>query len=259
MEYAESMFISIPRLDYNCVNSVIIFSRARKGAIEFLWIGGQQLDISCTTSLDNGVEVFPGLSKELKLWESNILWSLNKFEDLSTILNIWDIVAALTAFREGMADFVECILLKWLKVYFGAQFGISTTFLPKASKSIPKLSSRQLHLINIIIRHVVLGERKAHNLGREHQGLELSGTKEEDVKFWTKLLLVSENELRERLVGFGFSAFLSVLSHSPVDANEVGGWMADGLVQMEQWVSVNAKNVKEHMTSLAREVGRAKR
>ncbi|PIN22918.1 hypothetical protein CDL12_04355 [Handroanthus impetiginosus] len=229
--------------------------RTHRAALEFLWIGGQQLDLSSTCpDIDN--KYFPGFpQKELIWWESNIIQTLKQYENPSRPLNIWDIVAALLAFKQSAPEYVEHVLLKWLTSYFGSQFGISMTLLSEASKFLPKLSSRQLHLINIISRRVVLKEGKADNISSKQQELErIRCTKEEQVNLWMELLRRSENELLERLVCISFSAILSCLSDSSMGSFKAGGWSPDGLPQMEQWVSQNEENIKDHSRSLAAEV-----
>ncbi|KAK6155486.1 hypothetical protein DH2020_009734 [Rehmannia glutinosa] len=232
--------------------------RTHRAAVEFLWIGGQQLDLSSTTCEVIYNETFPGITeKELIWWETNILWSLNQYENLSRLLNIWDIVAALLAFKQSAPEYVERILLKWLTSYLRSQFGISVTVLPEVFKFLPKLSSRQLHLINIINRRVVLKECKQDNMSNKQKDLEGLGViKDEHVNTWMELLLSSESELLERLVGFCFSAILNLLSNSSIEYFKVGCWSPDGLPQMEQWVSQNGKNVKDRTKFLAAEVGK---
>ncbi|KAL0400535.1 UNVERIFIED_CONTAM: hypothetical protein Slati_4083400 [Sesamum latifolium] len=231
--------------------------RTHRAAVEFLWIGGQQLDISSGACPDIDNESFPGLPEKVLIWwECNMLWSLSQYENPSRLLNIWDIVAALLAFKQSAPEYVEHILLKWLTSYFGSQFGNSMTLLSEAFKFLPKLSSRQLHLINIISRHVVLKECKADHMSSKQQELKGLSVTKDQVNLWMELLLSSENELLERLVGFSFSAILSLLSNSSVDSFEVGCGSLDGLRQMEQWVSHNEKNVKDHSKFLAAKVGK---
>ncbi|KAK6135151.1 hypothetical protein DH2020_031099 [Rehmannia glutinosa] len=232
--------------------------RTHRAAVEFLWIGGQQLDLYSTTCQDIYNEYFPAFTeKELIWWETNILWSLNQYENLSRLLNIWDIVAALLAFKQSAPEYVERILLKWLTSYLRSQFDISVTVLPEVFKFLPKLSSRQLHLINIISRRVVLKECKQDNMSNKQKDLEGLGViKDEQVNTWMELLLSSESELLERLVGFCFSAILSLLSNSSIEYFKVGCWSPDGLPHMEQWVSQNGKIVKDHTKFLAAEVGK---
>ncbi|KAL0299748.1 UNVERIFIED_CONTAM: hypothetical protein Sradi_6634600 [Sesamum radiatum] len=234
--------------------------RTHRAAVEFLWIGGQQLDMSSGACPDIDNESFPGLPEKVLIWwECNMLWSLSQYENPSRLLNIWDIVAALLAFKQSAPEYVEHILLKWLTSYFGSQFGNSSTLLSEAFEFLPKLSSRQLHLINIISRHVVLKERKADHMSSKQQELKGLSATNEQVNLWMELLLSSENELLERLVGFSFSAFLSLLSNSSVDSFEVGCGSLDGLRQMEQWVSHNEKNVKDHSKFLAAKVGKVEK
>ncbi|KAK6155509.1 hypothetical protein DH2020_009757 [Rehmannia glutinosa] len=253
--YQEGELIDFCLLVAYCFQRSVITHRA---AVEFLWIGGQQLDLSSTTCEVIYNETFPGITeKELIWWETNILWSLNQYENLSRLLNIWDIVAALLAFKQSAPEYVERILLKWLTSYLRSQFGISVTVLPEVFKFLPKLSSRQLHLINIINRRVVLKECKQDNMSNKQKDLEGLGViKDEQVNTWMELLLSSESELLERLVGFCFSAILNLLSNSSIEYFKVGCWSPDGLPQMEQWVSQNGKNVKDHTKFLAAEVGK---
>ncbi|XP_073016539.1 uncharacterized protein [Primulina eburnea] len=146
--------------------------RTQKAAIEFLWIGGQQLDTSSNICFDIDFGSFPGFPEvELILWEKNILWSLSLCGSFSGLLNIWDIVAALVSFKQSIPNYVEHILQKWLTSYFVSNFGICTTFLSTAFKILPTLSTRKLHLINVIIRYVVLKNDEVSE-SRKHQDLE---------------------------------------------------------------------------------------
>ncbi|KAL2542343.1 Transducin/WD40 repeat-like superfamily protein [Abeliophyllum distichum] len=245
----------VRRFDSDLLNPMYQ-ERTQKAAVEFLWIGGQQFDISSNVCPDFDVEAFPGLpEKELIWWEKSILWSLNHCENLDNPLIVWDIVGALSAFKQSIPKFVEHILHKWLTSCFGSHFGSPTTFLPEASKFLSKLSSRRIHLLNIIIRHVVLKELNADKKGGKEQEIEgLSGAEEEQLFLWMELLSSSERELQERLVGLTFSAILSLLSNPTMESCKVGCWSPIGLVQMEQWVSLNYKYVKDYLKFLAAEV-----
>lgn len=244
----------VRRFDSDLLNPMYQ-ERTQKAAVEFLWIGGQQLDISTDVCPDFDVDVFPGFpEKELVWWERNILWSLHHSENLDNPLILWDIVAALMAFKQSIPKFVEHILHKWSTSYFGSQFGTPTTFLPEASKFLSKLSSRQLHHLNIITRHVVLKELNADKKGGQEQELEgLSGA-EEELNLWMELLSSSERELQERLVSLTLSAILILLSNSTVDSCKVGSWSPIGSAQMEQWISLNYKFVKDYLKFLVDEV-----
>ncbi|GFP88756.1 hypothetical protein PHJA_001019300 [Phtheirospermum japonicum] len=236
--------------------------RTHRAAVEFLWIGGQQLDLSSATCQDIDAESFLGFpEKELFWWETNILWSLNQYANLNRFLNIWDIVAALLAFKQSAPGYLDHILLKWMKSYLSSQFGIPVTVLTELIKFVPKLSSRQLHLVNIISRHVVLKEYKEDNVNGKQQELEgLGVTKDDDhVNVWIELLLSTERELLERLIGFCFSAVLSLLSDPSMGFFKDGCWSPYGLPQMEQWVSRNVKNVKDCTKFLAAEVGKVEK
>ncbi|KAL3626200.1 hypothetical protein CASFOL_029749 [Castilleja foliolosa] len=236
--------------------------RSHRAAIEFFWIGGQQLDLSSANCQDIDTESFPGFpEKELFWWETNILWSLNQYTNLNRLLSIWDIVAALLAFKQSAPGYLDHILLKWIKSYLSSQLSIPVTVLTESIKFVPKLSSRQLHLVNIISRQVVLKEYKENNVIGEQQELEGSGvTKDDDrVNVWIELLLSSERELLERLVGFSFSSVLSLLSDPSTGSFKDGRSSPYALPQMEQWVSQNRKNVKDHTKFLAAEVGKVEK
>lgn len=229
--------------------------RSHKASVEFLWVGGQHLS-SITSSSDMKDELFPGFpEEELIWWERNILWSMNQYENPNGLLNIWDIGAALLAFKQSAPKYVEHILLKWLASCLGSKSEISSTLLSEAFKFLPMLSSRQLHLINIISRRVVLKEFKTENVNGKELVLEgLSDDNKEHINLWMELLFSCENELLERLVGISFSAILSLPSNSSEEFAQVGDWSPDGLPQMEQWVLQNEKNVKDHSKFFAAEI-----
>lgn len=241
-------------------------ARAQRSAIEFFWIGGQQLDVLSNTFPKYGHEACPDFSeKELSIWESNILWSLQQYEDLHKPLVVWDLIGALLAFKRSIPQYVECTLLKWLSslylgslssLYLGSHVGLSMkTVLSHVSKSVSKISSRQLHLINIILRRVILAELKADQINSKLQNLKgIYGSEEEQLTVWMELLLNSEKELRERLVGFSFSAFISLGAYATSTCSQTVYWCPDGIAQMEQWVAHNNEHVRDQLKVLASEL-----
>lgn len=208
--------------------------------------------------------VIPGFSaKELVDWESNILWSLKQYENQEKALVVWDIVAALLAFKCSAEKYVEYILLKWLSTsHVGSQFqmGLSAEkILPHVSRNLSKHSSRQLHLLNIICRRVILSELKPDQINSKVQNMKgLHCDEEEKLVIWIELLLRSERELRERLIGLSFGAYTALMSHSITISSQSGNWFPVGLAQMEQWVSLNRDLVQDQLSALAIEVGNHK-
>ncbi|CAK9141586.1 unnamed protein product [Ilex paraguariensis] len=231
-------------------------ARTQKAAIEFFWIGGQQLDNLSNRCLDFDAESLPGFpAMELVYWEHNILCSLNQYEHPDKPLVIWDIISALLAFKQHAPKYVERILLKWLVSYAGSQFGLSSTILSHASTSLSIITSRQLQLLNIIIRRVILPELKADKICSTQEE-ELNGFGVEQLDLWVALLLSSEKELRERLVGLSFSAVLNLMSTSFKNFCKPGRWSPVGIAQMEQWAALTRDQVKDHIKQLASEVGK---
>ncbi|KAG6414839.1 hypothetical protein SASPL_122213 [Salvia splendens] len=222
--------------------------RSHKSAVEFLWVGGQQLDPSVVTSSEIAKETFPGFpEKELTWWEMNILGRLNKYENPNRLLNIFDIVAALRAFKQSAPKYVEHILLKCLASCLGSKCEISRKLLSEAPKLLTMHSSRQLHLINIISREVVLKEFMTENVsGKEHVLEGLSGDKKEEINLWMDLLLSCEKELLLRLVSISISA------------EEFSGVGGDGLPQMKQWLLQNVKDEYKFLAAEIREVKKRK-
>ncbi|XP_073016965.1 uncharacterized protein [Primulina eburnea] len=247
------------RFDSDLLNTMYQ-ERTQKAAIEFLWIGGQQLDTSSNICFDIDFGSFPGFPEvELIWWEKNILWSLSLCGSFSGLLNIWDIVAALVSFKQSIPNYVEHILQKWLTSYFGSNFGICTTFLSTTFKILPTISTRKLHLINVIIRHVVLKNDEVRE-SRKRQYLErFSSAIEEQTNVWKELQLCCENELRRRLVGLYFSAILDLFSDVPTNFCDVGCWRPDEWPQMEHYISLHEKIVEDDLKFLAAKVGKIKK
>ncbi|KAL7254393.1 hypothetical protein ACSBR1_008731 [Camellia fascicularis] len=224
-------------------------ARTQKAAVEFFWVGGQQCDVLSSRDPEFDVEAFSGFpEKELFYWKYNFLWSLNQYEHVEKPLVVWDIIEALLTFKQSAPKYVEHVLAKWH----------AKTFL-QSSRLFSKKSSRQLHLLNIISRRVVLAELKADKINRSLKNFEgICGAEEEYLALWLELLLSSERELRERLVAFSFSAVSSIMSRSSTNF-DTGYWHPVGLAQMEQWVALNHDHVRDHLKLLTAEVRKLKK
>lgn len=189
-------------------------------------------------------------------WEVNVLWSLKQYEYQDKPLVVWDVVAALLAFKRSAAEYVENILVKWLSLsYVGSPVDLSVEkVLTHVSKILSKVSSRQLHLLNVICRRVVLSEMKPNQINNKLQNLEELDCSEEKLIMWIKLLLSSERELRERLVCLSFSACTSLMPHSTTASDRSGNWFPVGLAQMERWVALNHDYLQGQLRVLSSEV-----
>lgn len=222
-------------------------ARSQKAAVEFFWIGGQQRDVLSNRDPDFDVEAISGFpEKELVYWTHSILLSLKQYENVEKPLVVWDIITALLAFKQSAPKYVEHVLAKWLMSCVGIQLGLPIAkTLSQVSRLLSNIGSRQLHLLNIINRRVVLAELKADNINCSQTNLGPIGA-EEDLALWIELLLSCENELRERLVAFSFSAISSSISTSSSN----GDWQPVGLAQMGQWVAHNGDNVRDHLKLL---------
>ena len=187
-----------------------------------------------------------------------MLWYLSQYEHLDKPLVVWDIVAALLAFKQSAPNYVELTLVKWLSVsnvesHLGHSAG---KVLSHASKTFSNTSTRKLHLFNIICRRVVLSELKADKINIKQPNVEeIGGAEEEKLKLWRDLLLCSERELRERLVGFAFSTVLGLMSYLAAKVSKAQGWDPVGLAQMENWVELEYDHVQDQLKLLASEVG----
>lgn len=230
--------------------------RSQKAAVEFFWIGGQQLDILQDPYLKFHVETTSGFPKELVCWESNILWSLKKCEDPNKPLVLWDIIAALLAFKQTKPELVEQILVNWLSAsYLGTNLCLSEKeVLMDISQCFPKVRSRQLHLLNVICRRVALSDLNDDQINSKVQNpTELNGSEEENLTLWVDILMRSERELRERLVALSFSAFVSIMSDSSESSFLPGYWKPAGLGQMEHWIQRNIDHMHDQLKELVSE------
>lgn len=169
---------------------------------------------------------------------------------------VWDIIAALLAFKRFAAEYVEHILVKWLSLsYVGSHMDLSAKkVLSHVLTILSKLSSRHLHLLNIICRRVVLSEMKADQINSKLQNLEEIDRSEEKLIMWIELLLSSERELRTRLVGLSFSACTNLMSCSTTVSPRSGNWFPVGLAQMKQWVALPHDYIPGQLRVLASEV-----
>lgn len=232
--------------------------RSQKAAVEFFWTGGQQHDKLIDKCSDFEVEAFAGFSdKELVNWEYNITWSFDQHEHLNKPVVIWDVVAALLAFKQFAPKYVDHILAKWLRSYVGSNSG-NSPIQTVVSKCLSNITTRQLHLLNIIIRRVILADLKADKVNEENESF-VDGPAKRQMDLWLKLLKSSEKELRERLIYCSFSIIINLVSRSSENLSKLGYWQPAGLAQLENWVNSNHAHIRNSLKVLKSEVKKIKK
>ncbi|KAJ1404236.1 hypothetical protein SESBI_26703 [Sesbania bispinosa] len=240
--------------------------RFLKAAIEYFWIGGLQVDVGLKSPFPCYIEEYSSFpEKELTYWGANILWSLNQYQCPDKPVVIWDIIAALSAFKDNKSKYVEHVLIKWLSLSFlGSHMDIPPEkVLSHVCSSMSDIPSRLLHLLNIICRRVILAKLDVDQITRINSKVqnleEVCPATEKQFTQWIEILLSSERELRERLVGFSFSAFRTSMSRPEATPSQDGCWYPVGLGQMEQWIALDQEHVRDQLKSIASEVTHEKR
>ncbi|XP_038885356.1 uncharacterized protein LOC120075765 isoform X2 [Benincasa hispida] len=233
-------------------------ARTQKAAVQFFWIGGEEIEVMPKSSSYSYTEELPDVSKkEIVHWESSLLWSLNQFRNLNKPMVVWDVVAALLAFRQSIPEYVDHILLKWLSTsYLQWNNELSATkILAHVSRNVSTFSTRQLHLLNIICRRVVLSELIQDQVNNDLQNLErLNDAENEKHILWKELLLSSERELRQRLISLCFFACAKHRSLSTTECRP-GFWYPTGLAEMQQWIIYNREHLQESVKVIASKAG----
>ncbi|KAL4562973.1 hypothetical protein LXL04_027004 [Taraxacum kok-saghyz] len=215
--------------DVNLLNPMYQ-ARSQKAAVEFFWTGGQNLQTSNDPKLID--ESFPGFpNPNLLNWAHNILSSLTKFQKYpQNPLLLWDIISSLSSFKNTPhLPFVHQLLVKWLTSHLGFEWGPPgrKNVPPRVHSRFPNLTSRELNMLNVVVRHVVLKEPKLC----------------EDMGMWVEVLEMSEKEVRERVVG------LTLVKGYNGNLEKVVG-----LGQMRRWVDDNGFGVREYVKRLASKV-----
>lgn len=239
--------------------------RILRAAIEYFWIGGLQMDVQLKSPFSCYIEENSSfLEKELTYWGTNIMWSLYQYKFHDKPLVLWDIIAALLAFKDSNSEFVEHLLIKWISSSF-LQLHMDLTpenVLSAVSSSLSDIPSRLLHLLNIICRRVILADFDANQItaiNNKVQKLERAcPAMEKQIMKWIEILRISERELRERLVGFSFSSFQTNKSN-PETTPQPGCWYPYGLAQMEQWIALEQEHLHDQLKVISSEVTHEKR
>ncbi|XP_023158246.1 uncharacterized protein [Zea mays] len=243
----EEIIAVVRSLDLNLLNQMYQV-RTQKAVVEFIWIGGQFVGIPLDGSIDICSPQSADLSSSnLMWWGSNILWSLKKYENVEKRLVLWDVVAALQELKKTAPAFLETLVHSWASALFaGDSQCVSIT--AQSSRSMhdmmPHVSSRKLHLLNIICRKVMLGNHARHGPGAGNNSND--GTTD----FWSTLLVASETELRERLVGFTFAAVVKRTACLFNGTSTANCWFPVGVAQMDSWVSMNYEKVHGQLQSI---------
>jgi len=231
-------------LDLNVLDQMYQ-ARTQKAVVEFIWIGGQFVGIPLDRSIDvcNPQSILS--SSNFLWWGSNILWSLKKYKNVEKGLALWDVVAALQGFKKYAPSFLETLMDMWISALFSGDPQCVSINAPSCSRHdmLPSVSLRKLHLLNIICRKVMLSNHV--QLGPDAENGNDSKT-----EFWNTLLIRSERELRERLVGFTFAAVLKRTAYSFNGTSTENSWFPVGVAQMDSWVSMNDGEVHNQLKYL---------
>ncbi|KAM0928780.1 hypothetical protein ACQ4PT_001982 [Festuca glaucescens] len=221
-------------------------ARTQKAVVEFIWIGGQFLGIALHKNIHISSQQSVMLSETNFLWwGSNILWSLKKYEKGETGLVLWDVIATLQVLKKSSPIFLETLLHNWVSDLFSDdQQRVSLDILYQSRNDMmSKVSSRKLHLLNIICRKVMLSDNAQYSPGGEN-------STSVSTDLWNNLLVSSERELRERLVAFTFAAVLNRLSYFQKGTCAENMWFPVGVAQMYSWLSMNNGKVHNQLKSL---------
>uniref|UniRef100_A0A0D9YDQ7 Uncharacterized protein n=1 Tax=Oryza glumipatula TaxID=40148 RepID=A0A0D9YDQ7_9ORYZ len=239
----ELMIAVVRSLDSNLLNQMYQ-ARTQKAVVEFIWIGGQFLGIPLDNSVILSLQSAALSETNFLWWGSNIFWSLKKYENCETVLVLWDLIAALQGFKKSAPTFLETLMHKWVSGLFSddphcASIDISSHSIHNMSK----VSSRKLHLLNIVCRKVMLSDQPQYSPGAE---------KGNDVMadLWNNLLVRSERELQERLVAFTFAAVLNRTAYLLKGAPAENSWFPVGVAQMDSWASMNDGEVRDELKFL---------
>ncbi|VAI02779.1 unnamed protein product [Triticum turgidum subsp. durum] len=242
----EVMIAVVRSLDPNMLDQMYQ-ARTQKAVVEFIWIGGQFLGIPLNKDIYiSNKQSAKSSETNLLWWGSNILWSLKNYEKCETGLVLWDVIAALQVLMKFAPAFLETLMHKWVSDLFSDdQQCVSIDTLCQCRKDMmSNVSSRKLHLLNIICRKVMLRDPAGENGNSTSTDL------------WSSLLLSSERELRERLVAFTFAAVSNRMSYFRKGACAENMWFPVGVAQMRSWVSMNSGGVHNQLRSLSSTIKR---
>uniref|UniRef100_A0A0E0FRT5 Uncharacterized protein n=1 Tax=Oryza nivara TaxID=4536 RepID=A0A0E0FRT5_ORYNI len=239
----ELMIAVVRSLDSNLLNQMYQ-ARTQKAVVEFIWIGGQFLGIPLDNSVILSLQSAALSETNFLWWGSNIFWSLKKYENCETVLVLWDLIAALQGFKKSAPTFLETLMHKWVSGLFSDDPHCASIDIPSHSiHNMSKVSSRKLHLLNIVCRKVMLSDQPQYSPGAE---------KGNDVMadLWNNLLVRSERELQERLVAFTFAAVLNRTAYLLKGAPAENSWFPVGVAQMDSWASMNDGEVRDELKFL---------
>ncbi|PKA64972.1 hypothetical protein AXF42_Ash011574 [Apostasia shenzhenica] len=231
--------------------------RSQIAVVDFFWIGGQSLEIPRGENLCIDGSITGWSEAELACWEFNILRSLKYFEDVNNPLVMWDITALLLAFKKDAPTFVDNILVKWISTWF-EQVDDPLEILLHDHKRLLMLNSRQIQLLNVICRRVVLSEVEVDFCTEEQLKYVRLNNNERKVESWMEFLIRSEQELQERLVAFTLHFVQKHPAHSRDILETSSNWLPVGVAQVEQWVSINHELVHSELRILGSEVAELK-
>ncbi|KAL2608750.1 hypothetical protein R1flu_027323 [Riccia fluitans] len=184
-------------------------ARSQRAVLQMFWLGNKFTDVGEDVGF---VDIPKRMTRdEIMSWKVNIVSALRQLEDPRKPLVLWDVTAVVSLLKEAEGgDVVLKIVSEWLRgwnrgedavVAFEDAENPSTHLLNVVSEA----SCRQLHILNVFYRRVLLLHLKPEVINTcvsedESSAETDSSTVTGDDKWWRKCIMVVEHELRQRLV-----------------------------------------------------------
>ncbi|KAL3677042.1 hypothetical protein R1sor_026990 [Riccia sorocarpa] len=228
-------------------------ARSQRAVLQMFWLGNNRSNVEEDVSFFDIRKRLTG--DEIMRWKVNILSALAQLEDPSKPLVLWDVTAVVSLLKEAVGgDVVLRILSEWLKGWNRggdavAAIGETENPSPHLLKVVSEASCRQLHILNVFCRRVLLVHLKPEDINtcasEDESSAERGSTVEGDEKLWRKCVYVVEHELRQRLV----HCRLSIATHTNEDGLEEKD--ITNFLMNTKWAIENSSSISAELRKVA--------
>ncbi|KAG6550067.1 hypothetical protein Mapa_008023 [Marchantia paleacea] len=237
-------------------------ARSQKAVLQMFWLGSTPTEIKRNVGSVKGKGMTPN---DIARWRVSVVSALQHLEDTKAPLVLWDVMTALSLLRQAVGgEVVVGTLSEWLLSWTRGEDAVCAVEIPESQarnfeKAVSEASCRQLHILNVIYRRILLVHLKPEAINTSTSKYipptQTASTVTKEEKLWRKCVYLVEHELRQRLIYLR----LCKAAHEEEELKQVQkDGLSDTLLTVN-WVLENSSSVLPELSKVATQLRKSHR